>query len=209
MSLSQPTHRRAFALALAATIALAACTQTTTSPTSTKETPMSASMTVTISQDDADRLALTAPDGWTVAENSLSGPNHYLATSNADGSGAAIRVNRTSPKDLAFVYNYPDSVPFDVDVDAHYREGFSSTEQDPQVSELTELPARSFGDARALGYSYLWIKSDDPHYEEAWVLARRDGLWEVTARSATGETSLPAEAATALDSIRWSADSGS
>lgn len=203
-----PKSRRvglALACAIIASVGLASCTHPDTSATSDTESAMSESMTVTITQNDTDQVHLDLPEGWSIVQNAATMPDFFLATPSEGESGGAIRLNRMSPEDLAFVYGhtYPDFPPFDLDVVAHYRESVSSDEQNEEVREVRELPARTIGDAQALGHSFQWTRADDPHFAQEWTLARRDGLWRVIARSATGGDSLSPEVLAALDTITW------
>ncbi|MBB6333751.1 hypothetical protein [Schaalia hyovaginalis] len=164
---------------------------------------MSTPMIVSITQNEYDHVNLTLPEGWAIVQNAATRPDSFLATASEGESGGAIRINRMSPESLAFSFNYPDEVPFDIDLTAHYRQAFTSAEQHEETADVQEVPARTIGDAHALGFSYQWTRADDPHYEQVWVLARHDGLWKISARSATGGDSLSPEVLTALDSISW------
>ncbi|MDY6213956.1 MAG: hypothetical protein SPH79_05660 [Schaalia hyovaginalis] len=162
---------------------------------------MSTQMIVSITQNEYDHVNLNLPEGWSIVQTST--PDYFLATASEGESGGAIRINRMSPENLAFSFNYPDEVPFDIDLTAHYRQAFTSAEQHEETADVQELPARTIGDAHALGFSLMWTRADDPHYAQAWVLARHDGIWKISARSETGGDSLSPEILTALDSISW------
>ncbi|MBB6333750.1 hypothetical protein [Schaalia hyovaginalis] len=164
---------------------------------------MSTPMIVTITQEQADHLSIDLPEGWAIVQNAASGPDHFLATASEGESGGAIRINRMSPKVLAFSFNYPDEVPFDIDLTAHYRQAFTSAEQHEETADVQELPARTIGGVHALGYSYQWIRTSEHSYEESWILARCDGIWKVGLSSATNATTIPLETLAALDSISW------
>ncbi|MDY6213955.1 MAG: hypothetical protein SPH79_05655 [Schaalia hyovaginalis] len=195
--------RFGLALVFAAGAGLTSCTLPNTSPMSATESPMSAQMIVSITQNEYDHVNLNLPEGWSIVQNAATRPDSFLATASEGESGGAIRINRTSPESLAFSFNYPDEVPFDIDLTAHYRESVSSAEQHEETADVQELPARTIGGVHALGFSYQWTRADDPHYEQVWVLARHDGLWEISARSETGGDSLSPEILAALDSISW------
>ena len=198
---SAPRFGLALAVVFAAAAGLTSCSPAPTSSMSAKESPMSTPMIVSITQNEYDHVNLNLPEGWSIVQTST--PDSFLATASEGESGGAIRINRWSPQSLSFVYNYPDEVPFDIDLTAHYRESISSAEQHEETADVQELPARTIGDAHALGFSLMWTRADDPHYAQAWILARHDGIWNVSARSATGGDSLSPEVLTALDSISW------
>ena len=162
---------------------------------------MSTPMIVSITQNEYDHVNLNLPEGWSIVQTST--PDSFLATASEGESGGAIRINRWSPQSLSFVYNYPDEVPFDIDLTAHYRQAFTSAEQHKETAEVTELSPRTIGGVHALGYSYQWIRTSEHSYEESWILARCDGIWKVGLSSATNATTIPLETLAALDSISW------
>jgi|GEM_PF-1021684 len=149
-----------------------------------------------------DAISADVPNGWNVFRtNELS--VDYCASPGGVGecTQPAIRathlhrhsVERYAVPDEEDTYNLGELV----------LNWFVEKLADVPRSDFMVLPARTIDGNTARGYSYVLSSKDGPIRLEEWFVGRRDGVWELTLRSAPGETTLPPELDGILDTVTW------
>ncbi len=155
-------------------------------------TPSESGLLVT--SEVGDEITIDMPPGWI----KVPGEPVYklIVTKGPKGDqwveGPTMRVFHYDAKLLRMLENLDHDEPVRADAEK---------EVDDAGSNAKRIPDMEIGFEKAVGIS--WYDEERKACMETWYVARHDGLWWITLRSAPGASAVPDDLKKIMKSIRW------